>query len=1133
MAIDASLWKRITSGHDIPPYSILTKTIEKSPQDDREYRIIKLENGLEAMLVHDAKADKAAASLDVAVGHLSDPDDIPGMAHFCEHLLFMGTENFPKENEYSKYLAKNNGYCNAYTSDSNTNYYFDVSTSHLSGALARFAAFFHCPLFSPSCTSRELNAVDSEHRKNDQADLRRVFQVNKHLSKEGHPWNKFGSGNRESLSKHAKELKAKGKLAANGMLDLDSESATPQVLPSPIPSRMASPAPSDVSTASELGNEADGGAVGRETRRRLVEWWEKEYCAGRMHLCVIGKDSLDHLSELVSTLFSPIPNHGLDPLPTISDHPFGPNEKGTLISVQTIMNLHVLEIFIPLEPQANNWRHKPANFLAHLIGHEGPGSLLSFLKAKGLVASLNSGPLELGRGFDVFVVVIELTQEGFRNYQSVILATFKHFNLLRSQLSFDAYHQREIATLSSIWFRFIEKQRPDNYATYIAENMAKPYPRELLLVAPSVTWNWGGTAGEEKVKEYLQGFQIDNSRVVLMGKEQELDKVKQFNNTIEKWQEEPWYRTKYRVVHFPEEFIKCSNSTSTTPELFLPQPNQFIPQNLNVDKKDITTPLCRPHLIYDTSLCQVWHKKDDHFWVPKAHVVIDICSPFANSTSQATLLTQLFTDLITDSLTEFSYDASLAGLSYSCTSHSKGVYIALQGYNDKMHVLVRQVLDKVKNLVVIPDRLDIMKEQTKKNLENFFLIQSHELADYYTFYLMSETAWTAEELLKELPSITVEEVQKHGLYLLSQVHMNILVMGNVTQDQAVEIAELAENIVGNLKDGLQPSDLNEYALVLPPGSNFVYSTDVGNPDQTNNAITYYTHIGPVNDQHLHVVSSLLTQIMTEPTFNILRTKEQLGYIVSCGGILLPGSTLKGIAIVIQSEKTPGYLESRVDAFLDYMKNMIEEMSEEAFTEQKAGLEKRWREDYKNLSEEANAYYWYIDSGSWDFYRRENDAEKLKDVTKDEVMKCFMEYVHPSSQTRAKLSVHLHAKKSPPKKVSVAAAEAFGKLVQDANLGLNGVVPDGALADDIPLVDNFQAYWDGVFKTVGKEDITSSLLEAIPGLVEKYPLEGEGRDGPIEGATYIEDPLAFRRSLKKSDYYPPVVIWQDNLIDMGR
>jgi insulysin len=215
--------------------------------------------------------------------------------------MIQGTEQFPRENEYSevriyrssigesthipcKFLAKNSGSSNAYTSTCNTNYYFNVATAALSPALARFAAFFHSPLFSPSCTSRELNAVDSENKKNLQSDVWRIYQVNKHLSKEGHVWRKFGSGNRESLSQAAKSLREKEKM--NGSLlrtSLKPISATP----SPIPSRTPSPAPSVASHVSD--SESDGGFVGRETRRRLVEWWSKEYCSSRMRLCVVGK----------------------------------------------------------------------------------------------------------------------------------------------------------------------------------------------------------------------------------------------------------------------------------------------------------------------------------------------------------------------------------------------------------------------------------------------------------------------------------------------------------------------------------------------------------------------------------------------------------------------------------------------------------------------------------------------------------------------------------------------------------------------------------------------------------------------------------------------------------------------------
>lgn len=68
---------------------------------------------------------------------MSDPWDIPGLAHFCEHMLFLGTEKFPSENEYNKYLSEHSGGSNAYTASDHTNYYFDVAPDAFKGALDR------------------------------------------------------------------------------------------------------------------------------------------------------------------------------------------------------------------------------------------------------------------------------------------------------------------------------------------------------------------------------------------------------------------------------------------------------------------------------------------------------------------------------------------------------------------------------------------------------------------------------------------------------------------------------------------------------------------------------------------------------------------------------------------------------------------------------------------------------------------------------------------------------------------------------------------------------------------------------------------------------------------------------------
>ena len=74
------------------PIERLADHLEKPDIDDRLYRVIRLPNKLEALLVHDENTDKASASVSVNAGSFSDADDMPGMAHAVEHLLFMGTK---------------------------------------------------------------------------------------------------------------------------------------------------------------------------------------------------------------------------------------------------------------------------------------------------------------------------------------------------------------------------------------------------------------------------------------------------------------------------------------------------------------------------------------------------------------------------------------------------------------------------------------------------------------------------------------------------------------------------------------------------------------------------------------------------------------------------------------------------------------------------------------------------------------------------------------------------------------------------------------------------------------------------------------------------------------------------------
>ncbi|KAK6048043.1 peptidase, M16 family [Cooperia oncophora] len=117
--------------------------IVKSPSDQREYRGLELTNGLRVLLVSDPTTDKSAAAMDVNVGSLMDPWELQGLAHFCEHMLFLGTDKYPKENELrqckscklklDQFILGNGGKRNAETKSDHTNYYFDIKPDAMKG----------------------------------------------------------------------------------------------------------------------------------------------------------------------------------------------------------------------------------------------------------------------------------------------------------------------------------------------------------------------------------------------------------------------------------------------------------------------------------------------------------------------------------------------------------------------------------------------------------------------------------------------------------------------------------------------------------------------------------------------------------------------------------------------------------------------------------------------------------------------------------------------------------------------------------------------------------------------------------------------------------------------------------------
>ena len=106
----------------LPMLANAQESVNKSPADNREYNIFTLKNGIDVITVSDPELATSAATLSVGVGAFQDPENAQGIAHFLEHMLFMGSKKFPSPNEYMEFIQQNGGETNAFTAAEQTTY---------------------------------------------------------------------------------------------------------------------------------------------------------------------------------------------------------------------------------------------------------------------------------------------------------------------------------------------------------------------------------------------------------------------------------------------------------------------------------------------------------------------------------------------------------------------------------------------------------------------------------------------------------------------------------------------------------------------------------------------------------------------------------------------------------------------------------------------------------------------------------------------------------------------------------------------------------------------------------------------------------------------------------------------------
>ncbi|AQS36951.1 secreted/periplasmic Zn-dependent peptidase, insulinase [Shewanella psychrophila] len=877
--------------------------IIKSPNDLRRYQHLVLDNGLSVLLVEDMEASQAAASMVVNVGHFDDPVERPGMAHFLEHMLFLGTEKFPDSGEYHAFINQHGGNNNAWTGTEHTNFFFSINADVFEESLDRFSQFFIAPLFNEGLVDRERHAIESEFSLKLKDDIRRTYQVQKETVNPEHPFSKFSVGNLKTLSGEESIL-----------------------------------------------------------REELVEFYHSHYSANIMTLCLVGPRPLDELEVLAEQYFSKVNNHQLE-----KRHPVVPIYQKEQLTSQ----LHI----IPLKEQKRVaitfslpaidpfYKHKPLTFISHLLGYEGNGSLLSYLKEQGFAVNLSAGGGVNGYNFKDYNISIQLTEKGLTHLDTVIRCTFEYIELIKTQ-GLEDWRYQERANLLNLAFRYQEQIRTLDLASHLSINMHHYEVEDLVYGDYKMdSLNVAETLG------LLQQMTPSNMRIQIIAPE--LDTERQA----------AWYHTPYQIKPITDERLKSWSHIQVRPELKLPDANPFIISDSipRPEKSQNKTPV----IVSQEEGYRIWHRKDDEFNVPKGHMYLSLDSEHAASSPRNAALTRLYVEMLLGYLVEYTYQAEVAGLSYNIYPHQGGITLHLTGFTGKQEALLSLLINKARERNFTQNRFNSIKRQILRNWYN--QTRAKPISQIFTSLTVTlqKRSYEPSRMAEELEEITLEDLHEHVRKFYEKIHLEGLVYGDWLVEEVETLGKRLDHILSLVSS---PSEESERELVDLSGKGTVLR-EITASHQDSSIIIYYQ--ASQSNPETMALFSLLNHTMSSTFFHELRTKRQLGYMVGTG--YLPLNRYPGIIFYIQSPtSSPLQLLEAIDEFIADFNYAVMQITNQQWELTKQGLINQVMEHDANLKTRGQRYWSSIGNKDYDFNQRELVVQEIEKLTRSDVIKFMMQ-----------------------------------------------------------------------------------------------------------------------------------------------
>ncbi|KPU83246.1 peptidase M16 [Psychromonas sp. PRT-SC03] len=407
--------------NNMQAFQVLTTSIKKSPNDQRKYVQIRLKNRLDVLLISDPNLKNSAASLSVPIGSMHNPDSQLGLAHYLEHMLFLGSERYPVINAYSKFMSQHGGYTNAYTAQDATVYGFEVNDDVFAEALDRLGDVMRAPLLDETYADKERHTVNAEQKTYFDNDMRKLYALQRYTLNPEHPSARFSTG------------------------DLDTLKDKP----------------------------------GSKLQTQLKNFFNTYYSANLMKVALISPRPIAELEKLASRYLTQIVDRD-SAKPIILTPLLTDKERAIKVSLQPTADIKMLQVNFLVPSVKDEYMYQPGGYISRLIGSDHKGGLSDTLRQAGLIDSVMAGFYAPdSENYSRFSVEFKLTAKGLKSQDKIMATLFAFIDLIKNKGINELQFSQQKKSLDT-YFKFLRKTGAFTYVMKLSADM-QVYPIDDIL----------------------------------------------------------------------------------------------------------------------------------------------------------------------------------------------------------------------------------------------------------------------------------------------------------------------------------------------------------------------------------------------------------------------------------------------------------------------------------------------------------------------------------------------------------------------------------------------------------------------------------------------------------------------------